>query len=235
VLDFFDGLQADGLLCSVLMLEEVVHVGLHVGEVAEYLRSRDDAGNGDPLMAFDIAIHTGEIEERCAETSDEQDEDKAERKRKFLADGEAGNPADGRATHGQRYHSTVGTARGSVATDGLAHDRFVALVPVLVEGDVRVDDVDRVLPCDGEECACRSDPSVVELSLNCGFDSHNREAVPLSSIDRMAVRAPGEAVQGAALDVVAESLLVVQDVPHDQSCVDHVGRIGSCEWGQQQS
>src|SRR5438552_15520066 len=138
VLDFLDGLQADGLLCIVLMLEEVVHVGLHVGEVAEYLRSRDDAGNGDPLMAFDIAIHTGEIEERCAETSDEQDEDKAERKRKFLADGEAGNPADGRATHGQRYHSTVGTARGSVATDGLAHDRFVALVPVPLEGEVRV-------------------------------------------------------------------------------------------------
>jgi hypothetical protein len=32
----------------------------------------------------------------------------------------------------------------------------------------------------------------------------------------------GEAVQGAALDVVAESLLVVQDVPHDQWCVDDV-------------
>src|SRR6267143_5035975 len=109
--------------------------------------------------------------------------------------------------------------------------RRMANGTILVEGDVRVDDVDRVLPCDGEEYACRSDPSVVELSLNCGFDSHNSEAVPLSSIDRMAVRVPGEAVQGAALDVVAESLLVVQDVPHDQSCVDDVGRIGSCRVG----
>src|SRR4029077_13357911 len=155
VLDFRDGLQADGLLCSALMFEEVVHVGLHVGEIAEHLRRRDDAWNGDPLMALYVAIHTGEIEERCAETSDEQDEDKAERKREFLADGEAGNPADGRATHSQRYHSTVATARGSVATDGLAQDRFAALVPVPVEGDVRVDDVDRVLSCDGEEYACR--------------------------------------------------------------------------------
>src|SRR5712692_6120340 len=94
---------------------------------------------------------------------------------------------------------------------------------------------DRVLPCDGEEDACRSDSGVAELTLDCGFDSHNCEAVPLSSIDRMAVRAPGEAVQGAALDVVAESLLVVQDVFHERSCVDPVGRIGSCEWGQQQS
>jgi hypothetical protein len=41
----------------------------------------------------------------------------------------------------------------------------------------------------------------------------------------------GEAVQGAALDVVAESLLVVQDVPHDQWCVDDVWRIGSCRVG----
>jgi len=126
VLDFRDGLQADGLLCSVLMFEEMVHVGLHVGEVAEHLRRRDDAGNGDPLMAIDVAIHTGEIEERCAETPDEQDEDHAERKREFFADGEVGNPADGRATHGQRYHSTVATARGSVATDGLAHDHVAA-------------------------------------------------------------------------------------------------------------
>jgi len=92
VLDLRDGLQIYGLLRSVLMFDEVVHVGLHVGEVAEHLRRRDDAGNGDPLMAFDIPVHSGEIEERCTETPDEQDEDKAERKREFLADGEATEP-----------------------------------------------------------------------------------------------------------------------------------------------
>ena len=107
VLDFRDGLQADGLVGCVLMFEEVVHVGLHVKEVAEHLRCRDDAGNGDPLMAVDVTIHTGEIEERRAEAPDEQDEDNAERKREFLADGEAGNPVDGRATHGVRYHSDI--------------------------------------------------------------------------------------------------------------------------------
>ena len=74
------------------MFNEVVHVGLHIGEVAEHLRGRNDAGNGDSLMAFDVAVHTGEVEERCAETPDEQDEDKTERKRKFLADGEATEP-----------------------------------------------------------------------------------------------------------------------------------------------
>ncbi len=67
-------------------------MGLYVGEVVEHLRRREDGGNGDPLMALDVAVHTGEIEERCAETSDEQDEDKAERKREFLADGEATKP-----------------------------------------------------------------------------------------------------------------------------------------------
>ena len=39
-------------------------MGLHVGEVAEHLRCGDDAGDGDSLMAIDITVHTGEIEER---------------------------------------------------------------------------------------------------------------------------------------------------------------------------
>jgi hypothetical protein len=43
-------------------------------------------------MAFDVAVHTGEIEERSAETPDEQDDYKAERKCKFLADGKATEP-----------------------------------------------------------------------------------------------------------------------------------------------
>jgi hypothetical protein len=47
------------------------------------------------------------------------------------------------------------------------------------------------MPCDGEAYACRSGPGVAELPLDCGFDSHNREAVPLSSIDRKAVRERG--------------------------------------------
>ena len=73
----------------------------------------------------------------------------------------------------------------------LSADHVAALVPVPVEGDVWIDGVDRVVPCDGEEYACRSNPGVAELPLDCGFDSHNREAVPLSSIDRMAVRKRG--------------------------------------------
>jgi hypothetical protein len=36
-------------------------VGLYVGEVVGHLRRREDGGNGDPLMALDVAIHTGEI------------------------------------------------------------------------------------------------------------------------------------------------------------------------------
>ena len=61
VLNFRDDLRADGLLCSALMIEEVVHVSLHVGEVVEHFRRREDGGNGDPLMALDVAIHTGEV------------------------------------------------------------------------------------------------------------------------------------------------------------------------------
>ena len=60
VLNFRDDLRADGLLCSALMIEEGVHVSLHVGEVVAHFRRREDGGNGDPLMALDIAIHTGE-------------------------------------------------------------------------------------------------------------------------------------------------------------------------------
>jgi hypothetical protein len=67
-------------------------VGQYVGEVVGHLRRRENGGNGDPLMALDVAVHTGKIEGRRAETSDEQDEDNAELKREFLADGEATKP-----------------------------------------------------------------------------------------------------------------------------------------------
>ena len=36
-------------------------MGLHVGEVVEHFRRREDGGNSDPLMALDVAIHTGEV------------------------------------------------------------------------------------------------------------------------------------------------------------------------------
>lgn len=91
------------------------------------------------------------------------------------------------------------------------------------------------LPCDGEEYACRSDPGVAELPSDCGFNSHNRKAVPLSSIDRMAARAPGEAIQGADLDVVAEFLLLSRKCSTINRVLMTSGEQGHQEWGQQLS
>ena len=150
VLDVRDSFQADGLGSGCLMFEEMVHVGLHVEEVAEHLRCCDDARDGDSLMPVDVTIHTGEIDERRGEAADQQDDDQTKRDGEFLADGEASNPADGRATHGERYHSTAGTASGSMATAALAHDNLPALVPEPEDGQIRVDGIDGILACHGK-------------------------------------------------------------------------------------
>lgn len=92
VLDVLDGFQADGLFCGYLMFEEVVHVGLHGGEVSEHLRCRDDARNRDPLMPVDVTIDAGEIDERRGEAADQYDHDQAKRNGKLLADGQATKP-----------------------------------------------------------------------------------------------------------------------------------------------
>ncbi len=70
----------------------MVDVSLHVPHVPEDLRGGDDAGHRDALMAFDVAVDTGEIEEDRAQAAGQQDENEAERQDEFLSDGEATDP-----------------------------------------------------------------------------------------------------------------------------------------------
>ena len=83
----------------------------HVRDRLLHGRGSDDGGHRDPLVAVDVAVHSGQIKECGAEGEDEEEDDEAERQEQLLADRQVPKPTIECATHGVRYHSRCDPTR----------------------------------------------------------------------------------------------------------------------------
>ncbi len=88
-----NSLKAGGTVSASEMFPDMMHAGFDFSDVTEHFRGGDDAGNRDALVAIDIAVHAGQIDERGGEAADEQQQDQSEGDGEFLADGKTRDEA----------------------------------------------------------------------------------------------------------------------------------------------
>ena len=75
-----------GAVSGILMVEHMMHLGLHLADIAQDLRGGHNAGDGDTLMTIDVAVDARKVKEDSAEASSQKYENQAKGESEFLPD-----------------------------------------------------------------------------------------------------------------------------------------------------